>query len=42
MNAVARGKLGGTKMEEGLARVFFQQDCEAAINEQINHELTMR
>lgn len=27
--------------EESLARVFFHRDSEAAINEQINHELTM-
>lgn len=30
-----------TGPKESLARVFFHQDSEAAINEQINHELTM-
>ena len=30
-----------TGPQESLARVFFHRDSEAAINEQINHELTM-
>lgn len=30
-----------TGVEDSLARVFFHKDSEAAINEQINHELTM-
>lgn len=42
LTAVDKGKLNSPKIEEGLARVFYHQDSEAAINEQINHELTMR
>ncbi len=30
-----------TGPQDSLARVFFHADSEAAINEQINHELTM-
>ena len=41
MVAVSKGKLGSSKIEEGLARVRFHQGGEAAINEQINHELSM-
>lgn len=40
--AVDKGKLNSPKVEEGLARVLFHPSSEAAINEQINHELTMR
>jgi ferritin heavy chain len=39
--AVDKGKLNSPKVEEGLARVLFHPSSEAAINEQINHELTM-
>ena len=38
---VQKAKMNSSSSKDSLARVFFHQDCEAAINEQINHEYTM-
>lgn len=38
---VQKAKMNSNLKEDSLARVFFHKDCEAAINEQINHEYTM-
>jgi hypothetical protein len=41
MKKVENATMNSSKVEDSLARVFFHPNSEAAINEQISHELTM-
>lgn len=41
MATVENAKMNSPKIEDSFARVYFHEDSEAAINEQINHEYTM-
>ena len=41
MATVENAKMNSPDVKDSLARVYFHDDSEAAINEQINHEYTM-
>lgn len=41
MATVENAKMNSPNVEDSFARVNFASQCEAAINEQINHEYTM-